>query len=426
VSSVLPDWLSLTSSKKSQSETASNFAPTAATEDEVEIQYSNGAVRNKQSPWRLFHALSCTNETTISDTSSTRGDEDEDEEGNSDTESVDFFSGYITSMESFLAASQEKTIEKYRSKIPPKVGCVTMAGVSTDLNTSLTVDTDDHSDESVTPVETVEKVELSERKYKRKIPPKVERVTVAGISTDTDAPYDEFVTQVQTVEKVELSESKRIDRRKSKKEKKVQDRRKTRGLWWKILGLLGTPIAIYLISHFASKSSSDKDVNYSSSPEDSENTPAELVADDSTENPTERPSAAPSSAPSEAPSVSPSLIPATYVPGKLTVRENGLRLSEGLQSRIIARAGEPVELKGLSNSQVSEKVFHMRPDGAAVFEHPETGGWAYVSNSEVLETGGGGVGALYFDKDGEVMDYRMLLQNTTHNCAGGKTPWNTW
>jgi hypothetical protein len=454
-SSIFPACFSITNSKKGPSETAStdrspnaNFDPTAATEEEVEIQYSNDAIGYNQSPWRLFHVLSCTNQTTISDTSSTS----EEEEGNSDTESVDFFTGYINSMESFLAASQEKTIQKYKRKIPPKVERVTMAGISTDLDTSMeTSDTDDHSDESVTQVESVEKVELSERKYNRKILPKVERVTVARISTDiytsmetidTDAPYDEFVTQVETVKKVELSERKRKDKRKSKKEKKVQkqphkkkmeepDGRKKRGLWWKILGLIGLSIAIYLISDFASKSSSDKDVNYSSSPEDSENTPAENtpaepVADVSTENPTENPTESPSSAPSEAPSAPPSLILVTYVPGKLTVRENGLRLSEGLQSKIIARAGERVELTGLSNSQVSEEVFHMRPDGAGVFEHPETGGWAYVSNSEVLETGGGGVGALYFDKDGQVMDYRMLLQNTTHNCAGGKTPWNTW
>ena len=31
-----------------------------------------------------------------------------------------------------------------------------------------------------------------------------------------------------------------------------------------------------------------------------------------------------------------------------------------------------------------------------------------------------------FDKDGRVLDYRMVLNGTTSNCGGGRTPWNTW
>jgi hypothetical protein len=452
-SNFLPGWCSNTNSKNSPSETASNnrspnanFAATAATEEDVEIQFSNDdAAGNKPSPWNLFHVLSCAtaNRTTLSDTSSTC--RDDDDEGNSDTESVDFLSGYINSMETFLAASQEKTIQMYKRKIPPKVQRVTMAGTGTDLDTSMeTIDSNvpSHSDKSAKKqLETIEKVEITERKFIRKIPPKVERVTMAG-TIDTDGPSDEFVMHVKTVEKVERSDRKREDEKTGKKKKKVpkkplkkkklddeSDGRKKRGLWWKFLGLVGLSIVIYLISHFVSKSSSsDKNVNYSSSPDNSENTTAKpVVTDDPTKTPTETPTESPSSSPTASPSTSPSVTPATYIPGKLNVRENGLRLSEGLQSRIVARSGERVELKGLSNSgQVSEEKFHMRPDGAGVFEHPETGGWAYVSNAEVLATGGGGVGAIYFDKDGQVMDYRMLLKNTTHNCAGGKTPWNTW
>lgn len=116
----------------------------------------------------------------------------------------------------------------------------------------------------------------------------------------------------------------------------------------------------------------------------------------------------------------------TYVPGKLNQRQNGLRLSEGLRSRIVAQTGEKVVLDG-DNNKKSKERFHAEPDGAGVFEDPETGGWVYVSNSEVKEPRGrGGVGGIYFDRNGRTTNYRMLQEGTTANCSGGKTPWNTW
>jgi len=33
---------------------------------------------------------------------------------------------------------------------------------------------------------------------------------------------------------------------------------------------------------------------------------------------------------------------------------------------------------------------------------------------------------LYFDKHGNITDYKALLEKTTWNCGGGLTPWNTW
>ena len=42
------------------------------------------------------------------------------------------------------------------------------------------------------------------------------------------------------------------------------------------------------------------------------------------------------------------------------------------------------------------------------------------------DKGDGGVGALTFDKDGNIMDYKMVLEGTSMNCGGGGTPWGTW
>ncbi|KAL3936499.1 MAG: hypothetical protein SGBAC_008201, partial [Bacillariaceae sp.] len=150
--------------------------------------------------------------------------------------------------------------------------------------------------------------------------------------------------------------------------------------------------------------------------------------------------------PSDSPSSAPSETVITYVPGKLTVKSNGLLLSEGLACRILAKTGQPVALTGLASSTnssgtavpVSEQVFHIEPDGAGVFEtvvHPEgngnhrhlvEGGWVYISNSENENRGEGGVGGIYFNAEGEVVEYRRLLEGTTDNCSGGKTPWGSW
>ena len=55
-----------------------------------------------------------------------------------------------------------------------------------------------------------------------------------------------------------------------------------------------------------------------------------------------------------------------------------------------------------------------------------------VSNSEMRPQdpnggiGKGGVGALTFDSAGNLLHYDMILKDTTWNCGGGRTPWNTW
>jgi hypothetical protein len=110
----------------------------------------------------------------------------------------------------------------------------------------------------------------------------------------------------------------------------------------------------------------------------------------------------------------------TYIPGKLTVEENGLLLSTGLTSRLIAHSGKRVPL---SNGKKSHDVFHGLPDGAAVFTDESTGDYVYVSNSEKFF---GGVGAIYFNSDHEVTGYKRLLKWSVRNCGGGKMWWGTW
>ncbi|MBY0401959.1 PhoX family protein [Myxococcota bacterium] len=96
---------------------------------------------------------------------------------------------------------------------------------------------------------------------------------------------------------------------------------------------------------------------------------------------------------------------------------NDLRLPPGFRSRIVARTAEVVGKTG--------HVWHRDPDGGAVFA-TDDGGWIYVSNSEAIMTGRGGVGAIRFDAQARIVDAYSILVGTTRNCAGGRTPWKTW
>jgi hypothetical protein len=114
----------------------------------------------------------------------------------------------------------------------------------------------------------------------------------------------------------------------------------------------------------------------------------------------------------------------TYVPGNLTVSENGLILSEGLTAKIIGTTGQ---LLTFADGQKSDIPFHIMPDAGACYVDARQwnlGGWVYVSNSEAKESGG--VGALTFNKYGQLIDYRMILEGTRMNCGGGATPWGAW
>jgi hypothetical protein len=143
--------------------------------------------------------------------------------------------------------------------------------------------------------------------------------------------------------------------------------------------------------------------------------------------PSFRSSLYPSGFPTLRPSVQPSQFNVSYVPGELSVGQLGLLLSTGLKARILARSGQQV---GYDMAGKSFIPFHLLPDYGATYadKRPENeGGWIYVSNCEVrLPINQGGVGALTFDKEGRLIDYRMVLEGTTANCGGGRTPWESY
>jgi hypothetical protein len=101
----------------------------------------------------------------------------------------------------------------------------------------------------------------------------------------------------------------------------------------------------------------------------------------------------------------------------LPADSNGVRLPAGYSSRIVAESS-------VSPLGGCEYVWHAAPDGGACFAD-QGGGWIYVSNSEVGDTDGG-AGALRFDAEGKLIDAYPVLQDTSQNCSGGATPWDTW
>ncbi|MEU2260544.1 alkaline phosphatase PhoX [Streptomyces sp. NPDC019645] len=93
---------------------------------------------------------------------------------------------------------------------------------------------------------------------------------------------------------------------------------------------------------------------------------------------------------------------------------NGIQLPAGFTSRVIARSGQKVAS--------TSYTWHSAPDGGACFA--DGTGWIYVSNSEINPSGG--ASAVRFSSSGAITGAYRILSGTRTNCAGGKTPWNTW
>ncbi|MFJ3100265.1 alkaline phosphatase PhoX [Streptomyces sp. NPDC086835] len=93
---------------------------------------------------------------------------------------------------------------------------------------------------------------------------------------------------------------------------------------------------------------------------------------------------------------------------------NGIQLPAGFTSRVIARSGQRVG--------PTSYTWHNAPDGGACYS--DGTGWIYVSNSEINPSGG--ASAVRFSSTGAITGAYRILSNTRQNCAGGKTPWNTW
>lgn len=146
--------------------------------------------------------------------------------------------------------------------------------------------------------------------------------------------------------------------------------------------------------------------------------------------------------------------------------ENGVQLPAGFTSRVVAEHGQP------PIASQPDFLWHSDPDGGGMFR-TDDGGWIYLSNSEARDATtlfgflpdipvlselttretvealgnvlgpvsgllpplgeiplvlpfSGGVSALRFDKDGNLVDAYPVQRNTTTNCSGGATPWGTW
>lgn len=104
---------------------------------------------------------------------------------------------------------------------------------------------------------------------------------------------------------------------------------------------------------------------------------------------------------------------------------DNIQIPAGFTIRRVATETQDPLSDQTGGAQTSGYSWHSAPDGGGVFVAEDgSGDYVYTSNSEVAGTGG--VGALKFNSNGEVIDDYRILDNTSRNCAGGETPWGTW
>jgi hypothetical protein len=94
----------------------------------------------------------------------------------------------------------------------------------------------------------------------------------------------------------------------------------------------------------------------------------------------------------------------------------GVQVPEGFTIREVGHAGVNVGL--------TTYTWPSFPDGSGSFAQPD-GSWIFVANSEI-PAGLGGVSAIHFSKDGDILDAYRIAGDTNTNCGGGTTPWGTW
>jgi hypothetical protein len=125
--------------------------------------------------------------------------------------------------------------------------------------------------------------------------------------------------------------------------------------------------------------------------------------------------------------------PLVFAPGNFDGNRRSdddlLDLCNGITATRLAHTGEPVRL---ASGRLSTDPFHAKPNGGGIFPKGD-GGWIMVTNSmssietvEEQDWRSGGVGALEFDVDGDLIGYQRLLYNTMDNRGGGVTPWNSF
>ena len=121
--------------------------------------------------------------------------------------------------------------------------------------------------------------------------------------------------------------------------------------------------------------------------------------------------------------------------GPLVADPNGLlSLPEGFSYKIVAQSG-------VTRLETGEPT-PSDPDGTAAFVRHRGNGSVLVNNHEVGggepyrvpalpgytydPAAGGGTTNIEVDKDGNRLREYVSLAGTHNNCAGGKSPWNTW